>query len=241
MQPTTNLRGSEQPLWVDLLEVLVERIVGGVYAPGQLIPTESQLGAEYGVSRSVVRESVKVLVEKGLIRIDRGKGTVVAKPQEWRSLDAIVLAARLRGPEREKVLHELFVLRRCVEPELAALAAATATAEDVVQLSMAVNEMSGLVAEPDEYAAADLAFHQSIVHMSGIGLAQELFLAINEPLTVSRTLTNQISGAVENAHKHHLSICDAIRSGNAAAARDAMQSHIDWAEQHLPSPLPAPK
>jgi DNA-binding FadR family transcriptional regulator len=241
MKSATKLRGSTKPLWVDLLEVLVEQIVEGVYAPGQLIPTESELGATYGVSRSVVRETIKVLVEKNLIRIDRGNGTVVAERKDWRSLDAIVLAARLRGPEKEQVLHELFVLRRSLEPELAALAASSATADDVIRLSMAVNELSCLVEDPERYETADLAFHQAIVQMSGIGLAQELFMAISEPLTVSRKLTNQISGAVENAHSHHLLIFDAIRSGDAAAARDTMQRHIDWAEQHLPTPLSDPK
>jgi len=225
-------------MWIDLLQVLVDRIVTGQYTPGELLPTEAQIGAEFGVSRSVVREAVKVLIEKGLARIDRGNGTLVADRRLWRSLDPLVLTARLRGPDRIDVLHELFVLRRSIEPELAAVAAGKASSEALVQLSVRMHDLVELMDQPNKYAVADLAFHQAIVEMAGVGLAQELFDTISEPLTVSRELTNQISGALENAHAHHLEIFDRIRDRDVAGARAAMSTHIHWAEDHLPPATP---
>lgn len=233
MQSDTRPFSSQRPLWVDLLQVMVDRIVTGHYAPGDLLPTESQIGTEFGVSRSVVRETVKVLIEKGLARIDRGNGTLVTDPKQWKSLDSVVLTARLHGPDRIDLLHQLFVLRRSVEPELAALAARNADSGALVTLSLRMHDLTELVGDPENYVVADLAFHQAIVDMANVALAQELFGAISEPLAVSRVLTNRIAGAIENAHAHHLAIFDRIRERDPEGARAAMTAHIRWAEDHL--------
>lgn len=211
----------------------MERIVGGEYAPGSVLPTEPQLGAEFQVSRSVVREAIKVLTEKGLVRIDRGNGTLVADTADWRSFDPMVLAARLRGPDGLDVLRELFVLRRSVEPELASMAARNADDQSLVKLSLKVDELNRRVNSPDEYPAADLAFHDAIAEMSAIGLAQDFFKVISEPLMVSRTLTNRIPGGLEHAHRDHLDIFSRIRDRDEEGARAAMRRHICWAEKHL--------
>jgi DNA-binding FadR family transcriptional regulator len=224
---------SQQPLWVELQRILIERIVGGEYAPGSALPTEAQLGAEYQVSRSVVREAIKVLTEKGLVRIDRGNGTLVTERADWRSFDPMVLAARLRGPDGLEVLRELFTLRRSVEPELAAMAARNADDEALVRLSLKVDELNRQLGSPDEYPAADLAFHDAIAEMSAIGLAQDFFKVISEPLIVSRTLTNRIPGGLEHAHRDHLDIFSRIRDRDEDGARAAMRRHICWAEEHL--------
>ncbi len=224
---------SQQPLWVELQRILIERIVGGEYAPGSVLPTEPLLGAEFQVSRSVVREAVKVLTEKGLVRIDRGNGTLVTEKANWRSFDPMVLAARLRGPDGLDVLRELFILRRSVEPELAAMAAQNADDHALVKLSLRVDELNRQVSSPDEYPAADLAFHDAIADMSAIGLAQDFFKVISEPLIVSRTLTNRIPGGLEHAHRDHLEIFGRIRDRDEDGARAAMRKHISWAEEHL--------
>lgn len=225
--------GSARPMWQGLLEVLVERIVSGDYPEGTQLPNEARIGAEFDVSRSVVREAIKVLVDKGLVRIDRGNGTVVADKRQWRSLDSVVLAARLRGPDSDNVLRELFVLRRGVEPELAALAAVNSTTDELIALGARVQELKDALGDEDRYLAADLAFHEAIVEASGVHLAQEFFAAISEPLTVSRALTNQIDGAIENAHDYHLALFDHIRRQDAEGARAAMRDHLHWAEDHL--------
>lgn len=227
---------TQQPLWVELQRILVERIVGGEYAPGSALPTEAQIGAQYQVSRSVVREAVKVLTEKGLVRIDRGNGTLVTEKADWRSFDPMVLAARLRGPDGLEVLRELFILRRSVEPELAAMAARNANDEALVRLSLKVDELNRKLDSPDEYSAVDLAFHDAIAEMSAIGLAQDFFKVINEPLIVSRNLTNRIPGGLEHAHRDHMDIFSRIRDRDEEGAREAMRRHICWAEEHLVEP-----
>jgi DNA-binding FadR family transcriptional regulator len=213
--------------------MLVERIVDGYYPSGSVLPNESQLGHEFGVSRSVVREAVKVLTDKGLAKIDRGNGTRVRLPIAWKSLDSVVLAARLRSVEGGSILQELLFLRRAVEPELAALAAQHATEKQLAALAQHVFEMTDLIDRPKEYRLADQHFHELVVESSGVTLAQEFFGSISGPLLVSREITNQIIGGVEHAHQDHLSIFGHIRERDPGAARDAMRTHLEWAETRV--------
>ena len=94
-----------------LVVQLVDDIVGGAYAPGATLPTEADLGAKFGVSRTVVRESVKLLQDKGLIRIVQGKGTLVTDPRSWDLIDDVVLAAVVRHDDTLGILDELVLVR----------------------------------------------------------------------------------------------------------------------------------
>lgn len=223
-------------MWTGVLEVLVDRVVTARYPEGALLPNEALLGEEFGVSRSVIREATKVLVEKGLAFVERGNGIRVAQKRAWRSLDAVILASRLRGPDGPAVLRELFVLRKAVEPELAALAAERSDTATFVRLSTCVQQLVDALGDEERYLAADLAFHEAIVDASGVELAQEFFGAISDPLLVSRSLTGEIEGAIENAHAYHLALFEHIRHREADAARTAMREHLQWAEDHLETP-----
>ncbi len=110
-----------------LVVQLVDDIVGGVYAPGATLPTEGDLGAKFGVSRTVVRESVKLLQDKGLIRIVQGKGTLVTDPRSWDLIDDVVLAAVVRHDDTLGILDELVLVRAALEREMASAAAERAT------------------------------------------------------------------------------------------------------------------
>ncbi len=220
-------------MWTGVMRHLVDRIVAGRYPEGSLLPNEALLGEEFRVSRSVVREATKVLGEKGLAVVERGNGIRVAQKRAWRSLDPVVLAARLRGPDSATVLRELFVLRKSVEPELAALAAQNSDTEAFIRLSACVQRLVDALGDEERYLAADLAFHEAIVEASGVELAQDFFGAISDPLLVSRSLTGEIEGAIENAHAYHLALFEHIRHREADAARAAMRDHLQWAEDHL--------
>ena len=106
-------------MWVPLMQELLERIVSGIYPEGTVLPSEGQLGAEFEVSRTVLRESVKVLTEKGVVSTWRGRGTIVEPASRWRTFDPDLLAARLRHPGGEDVVRELLILRKGIEPVLA--------------------------------------------------------------------------------------------------------------------------
>src|SRR5438093_12213297 len=94
---------------------LIERIGGGELAPGALLPTEPELCQLFEVSRSVVRDAVRVLAEKGLVDVRPGRGTTVRPVDDWDLLDPVVLDACLRSGRFELILDEVPELRTVVE------------------------------------------------------------------------------------------------------------------------------
>src|SRR3954447_10969150 len=131
---------------------LVQRIVRGQYPPGSAMPSESALSEGYSVSRTVVREAVKMLQEKGLVQVRRGSGTVVNPQVMWNMLDELVLTASIAEDGGLDVLDHLVVTRRVLESDMAHVAARQADADTIEQLEGLVAAMDELVDDPAAYA-----------------------------------------------------------------------------------------
>src|ERR1700726_1551140 len=110
---------------VDQALVTVGRwIVDGRYAPGETLPTEQEICRELGMGRNAIREAIKMLVSKGVVRTVRRSGMKVEPRAKWNMLDPAVLSWTLANPEiRDGLLDDLTSLRQIIEPEVAALAA----------------------------------------------------------------------------------------------------------------------
>src|SRR5689334_18227677 len=98
-------------------EALMLRILGGGYPPARPLPNEGVLLAEFGVSRTCLREALQMLGAKGLVRSRPKLGTFVREPHDWNFLDADILRLRQRVVSKPVFLRELFAVRRMVEPE----------------------------------------------------------------------------------------------------------------------------
>jgi GntR family galactonate operon transcriptional repressor len=98
-------------LGTTVVEQLVDDIVRGALRPGSALPPEGDLCEEFGVSRTVIRESVKVIQEKGLVRIEHGRGTQVTDPRRWNLLDDVVLTSVIAHDENATFLDELVSVR----------------------------------------------------------------------------------------------------------------------------------
>ncbi|HWO58571.1 MAG TPA: GntR family transcriptional regulator, partial [Umezawaea sp.] len=105
---------------------LVQRIVRGVHPHGSTLPPEPVLCEMFSVSRTVVREAVKVLQEKGLVQVRQGAGTMVNPLVAWNMLDELVLAATIAEDESLAILDDLVVTRRLLESDMAQVAARVA-------------------------------------------------------------------------------------------------------------------
>ena len=112
-----------------VVEDIAHRILGGALREGAVLPTEPALGEEFGFSRSVIREGLKLLEERGLVRVEQGRGTTVQARDAWNLLDPTVLRIALAYDHDMVLLDDLIAVRRLLEREMAR-AAATRLSED---------------------------------------------------------------------------------------------------------------
>jgi DNA-binding FadR family transcriptional regulator len=142
------------------------RIVGGVYAVGDALPNEDELGAELGVSRTVVREAVKVLVGKGLVEVRPKTGTRVRARRSWHLLDPDVLIWQFEDVAAADNLRELREVQESIGPTAARLAAERHTAQDLADIHATWRRLQAAVQEPEAFHTANLDFHAAIFSAS---------------------------------------------------------------------------
>lgn len=207
---------------------VVEEIVGGGLAAGAKLPTEVELIRSFGVSRTVVREALKVLEEKGLIDVQHGRGAIVLPRERWSVLDPDVLGADLDGPEARRILEELTRVRLALECEMAERAALLVRPGQLEAMARSLARGAGLIAAPDDFLAADLEFHDLIMEAAGNGIARAIMDSIREPLARSRRITNRIPGGVSRAQAFHETILERLRRRDPDGARAAMRDHLLW-------------
>jgi GntR family galactonate operon transcriptional repressor len=213
---------------------LVDDIVSGRLSAGDTLPTEAEIGDHFGVSRTVVRESVKLLQDKGLVLIHRGVGTVVRSAQSWAMIDEIVLSAMVHNDETMAILDELVSVRAALEREMAMTAATVRTPEQIDAIRTALRTMERLAGDPAEFAAADAAFHDVVMTTSGNRLGRAIVTSIHDK---ART-TGRYHGTTSAVYTamtldEHRAVLTAIEGGDQATAGTTMYDHItgSWARR----------
>lgn len=225
-------------LGVALVAQLADDIVGGTYPPGSSLPTEAELGAAFGVSRTVVRESVMLLQDKGLVQIVHGKGTQVTDPKSWDMIDDVVLSAVVRHDDTLGILDELVQVRAALERDMAATAAEQATPAQRDQIRTALTAMERSAHDVAEFAAADVFFHDAVMDASGSRLARAIVTSIHgKARTTGRYHGSTSADRIAETLDEHGQILTAITDGDAAAAAAAMHAHIvgSWARRRPPA------
>ncbi|MGW3967051.1 FadR/GntR family transcriptional regulator [Amycolatopsis sp. NPDC005003] len=206
---------------------LVERVVRGVHPPGTSLPAEPVLCENFSVSRTVVREAVKLLQAKGLVQVRQGAGTVVNPASMWNMLDELVLAAVIAEDETSAVLDDLVVTRRLLESDMALVAARTAGPEVVERLGELVDLMDELVDDPDAYREQDLAFHDTIMQVSGNRLARGVVRALeSQVVNTARYVGPGERALCVASNKGHRRVYERIAAGDGDGAAKAMFDHI---------------
>lgn len=210
-------------------QVLGSEILSGVYPPGAKLPSEADILARFGVSRTVLREAFKTLTAKGLIVSKTRVGTTVLDSAHWNYFDADVLSWKVGMEVFDRAfLHDLAEIRMAIEPAAAAAAARRRTAEDVADLRRILARMAAATSNARDFAEADLAFHKVVGHASGNTLMRSLAAVIETALLASFRLSSPVREAdVHTASvSGHGRIVDAIEAGDAAGAADAMRDII---------------
>ena len=205
----------------ELAADLEARICGGELPAGTRLPSERQLAERYGVSRPIVREALRTLVERGLVEVLPARGSFVrgARPTDA----AGVLDAHYRRSQATP--RDLVEARTMLECTAAALAAERATADDLEQIDAALarfDRASSVV----ERARYDLVFHLAVARAAHNPVIETMFGSITG-LTVELMLRSLSDRAVTDASvPYHTEIRDAIGARNPQRARQAMMQHL---------------
>lgn len=199
-------------------------VVGNGTEPGATLPEEMALSARFGVSRTVVREAIKVLASKGLVEARPRVGTRVRPRRHWNLLDPDVLAWRYEAGPDEAFLKEIIEVRGFIEPPAAALAAERATPDEVAGILAWCDQMEAAAPDDgDAYIDADMAFHTSILDACHNDLLAQLSDTIMMALRVSRRLTVSVKGSSVAAMPAHWGVAHGIRDRDPRAAECAMR------------------
>jgi GntR family transcriptional repressor for pyruvate dehydrogenase complex len=212
----------------EVVQYLEQAILSGKWAPGDVLPSERDISAEIGVSRSVVREALGRLASLGLVRSVHGSGTRVEAPSD----KPITAGYRRLLRQGEFRPSDLAAVRLPLETTIARLAAEHRTAEHLERLERAQQLLGNPRAGLEAHVQADLEFHAVLAEASGNPLFGIVLAPIQELLIESRRRTLGRHGA-ELAHGHHEAILQAVRTGDAAAAESAMRAHIEANSEHL--------
>src|SRR6478735_2422732 len=164
--PTISSREKAPRLGVTVVAELVDAIVRGDLPPGATLPPESVLCEQFAVSRTVIRESVKRIEEKGLVTVAQGRGTQVAPMSAWKMADETVLAALVANDATLGTLDDLSVVRAALEAVIARDAATEPAPQDIERLAAALQLMRDTIADQAAYGEADVVFHAIVGEMS---------------------------------------------------------------------------
>lgn len=227
--------GASPPAWAQrpanlanaVTAELVDRIVRGLHLPGTALPPEPALCETFSVSRTVVREAVKMLQEKGLVQVRHGTGTTVNPSQLWNMLDELVLAATIAEDETLEILDDLVVTRRLLEADMANVAARVATDQAVDRMRALVDRMDELVGDHVTYADHDRAFHDTIMQASGNRIARAVVRSLeSQVINTARYMGRPQRALCVASNRGHRRIYERIAAHDPEGAAKAMFTHI---------------
>jgi DNA-binding FadR family transcriptional regulator len=204
---------------------LTRRIVSGEISEGRA-PSELDISREFGVSRVVARETLKILASLDIVDIAQGRRVTVRPLAEWDYLSPL-LVEWLPEEFVDELLQELLQVRVLLEPELAAMAAAGITDETLARLRAELDRMAGLEDDPEAYLEVDHEFHMEICRAANNRILDRIMYSARWLGTASRRITNQ--GSPDSLHlatEAHAQVYAALEARDPDAAREVMRTHL---------------
>jgi GntR family transcriptional regulator, transcriptional repressor for pyruvate dehydrogenase complex len=207
-------------------ELMRETILNRQLEPGTPLPSERELGEQFGVSRTVIREAVRALAAKGIVEVRTGSGLRVATVDESTALESLTWYIRGGQIEYPKV-HEV---RSTIEVEMAGLAAERRTAEQLQALKKAHAHFKSVVDDVEQATLADVEFHNVIAKATQNDLFSVLLVSIGEALIEVRHETLAV-GSGKKTIAAHGRILARIEDRDPEGAREAMRDHLNTVKQ----------
>lgn len=222
MQFNAQQQAAQRNLSYLLAEKLGQQILAGDYQAGSILPGEMELGEQFGVSRTAVREAVKMLAAKGMLLPRPRIGTRVMPQSQWNFLDQDLLTWWMTKENFDQVMQHFLILRTSLEPQACSLAAANASHQQTARLAELMAEMRALHIQFDRehWIQVDTQFHQLIYEASGNPFLTSF---ANLFSSVYQSYFRAITGNEVIKLQHHQAIVDAILAGDSAEALAACQ------------------
>lgn len=225
-------RVTQRNLHDHVIQALGRRIVGGDLQPGELLPREDTLAEQMDVSRSVLREAVKVLAAKGLVESRPKVGTRIRDPRSWHQLDGQVLAWRCASMPTDDFVQKLVEMREVIEPAAAALAARRCEVRQLETLDAAYASMAAAT-NLNAWTTADIAFHEAVLDATNNELMVSLFSVVETSLETFFSLSARAAKDFKYSLPHHQKVLEAIRRRQPQAAQRAMLALIADSRDNL--------
>jgi DNA-binding FadR family transcriptional regulator len=206
----------------EVVEVLGRRILSGEYADGEILDVPG-LEQELDISRSVLREALRVLKAKGLVDARPKRGTFVQARTEWLLLDPDVVRWQFAGRGDNQFLDDLAEVRGIIEPSSARLAALRRTDEDLAALDLAIERMAAAARGDGDAVDADVAFHRALLAATHNELLVRTEVVLETGLAARDRL---VHGAVQDDDPTpaHAAVLDAVRNRDPEAAGAAISA-----------------
>jgi len=210
-------------IYEQVAEQIEQLILNGELRSGDRLPTERAFAEKFHVSRTAIREAMKLLEQKGLVEMRPGRGT--------RVIDGTMRAVRhslglmMRVGQRGNLLS-LVEVRELLEPGIAAMAAERADEEEIATMREAIALMDEHLTCADSYIAADNSFHRTLARATQNPVVLSLVDSIVDLLSEQRKLIFMVPGGPERGQVHHKRLLDAILRHDGAAARETMYAHL---------------
>ncbi|SAK97374.1 FadR/GntR family transcriptional regulator [Caballeronia ptereochthonis] len=211
---------------------LQQQIEKGSFAKTGKLPTEAVLAQEFGVSRTVIREAISRLKNEGMVEPRQGSGVFIVERAGIRPLRIDYAQAVEPG-----AVVQILALRRAIEAEVASEAALRRTGEQMAAIDAALARIDAAVREGKDGVAEDVAFHREIANATGNPYFLRTLTFLNQYLEAGTLVTRGNEALREDfmrqVREEHAAIVEAIRAGDAAAARNAAQTHLINAARRL--------
>lgn len=217
--------GSKEKLVDRVVNELETLIISGQLAPEMKLPPERELAEQLGVSRTVVREAVRILVTKGLLETRHGVGTTVSQVSKDQFIQPLNLL--LQTSSREISFEHLYQVRLALETAIAGVAASQATEAEIAGLSEILVKMQTAVHDATLLSSRDAEFHRALAHMSHNPLLVVLLDSIRDLLQEYIAMVTPFLDPVQDVLPQHDHIFECVKARDEEGARQAMQQHLD--------------
>jgi DNA-binding FadR family transcriptional regulator len=214
---------------------IIKLLLSGEVGPGQALPSEAELCERLGASRSRVREAIKYLQGKGLVKIEWGKGTIVQPFENIDIFDPDLWVVAVKFGKRDALIRDLVELRQVIEEGIVRIASMQRMEEDIEKLSTTLERMRLALQQGSipEYNDADKDFHQGLADATHNVFIVHIAKSMHQVIDKAKIMSAYSLDTIERSFNGHLAIFEAIKLSDPDAAVKAMEEHLKEFESNF--------